>query len=75
MKYIKKTLGICLLIIWLAPAAVLLFDAFAWLLTGHAPVGDAVQINVFSRVGITVLYSIAMTFITAGIGKLFYDTN
>lgn len=73
MKYIKKTLGICVLIIWFAPAAVLLLDTFVWLLTGHAPIGDAVQINVLFRVGITVLYSIAMTFITAGIGKLFYD--
>lgn len=73
MKTLKKILGICLLIIWLAPAALLLFDTFVWLLTGRAPVGDAVQINVFYRVGLTVLYSIAMTFITAGIGKLFYD--
>ena len=73
MKYIKKTLGICLLIIWLAPVAVLLFDTFMWLLTGRAPIGDAVQINVFYRVGLTVLYTIAMTFITAGIGKIFYD--
>lgn len=71
MKYIKKTIGTCLLILWLAPAAVLLFDAFMWLLTGHAPIGDAIQIDVFYRVGITVIYSIAMTFITTDIGKLF----
>ena len=74
-KCLKRALGICLLIAWLAPAAALWFDTFAWLLTGYAPVGDAVQINVFYRIGLTVLYSIAMTFITAGIGKLFYDTN
>ena len=72
-KCLKKTLGICLLIAWLAPAAVLLFDALAWLLIGHAPVGEHIRTNPLGRVSLTIVYTIAMTFITVGIGKLFYD--
>ena len=44
-----------------------------YLFAGRAPIGDAVQINVFYRVGLTVLYTIAMTFITAGIGKIYNE--
>lgn len=72
-KCLKRALGICLLIAWLAPAIVLLFDTFAWLLTGHVPVGDHIQTDPLARVSLTMVYTIAMTFITAGIGKLFYD--
>ena len=73
MKILKRLFGICLLTAWLAPAAVLLFDAFAWLLTGHAPVGEHIRTNPLGRVSLTMVYTIAMLFITAGIGKLFYD--
>ena len=70
---LKRAIGICLLTAWFAPAIVLLFDTFAWLLTGHVPVGDHIQTDPLARVSLTMVYTIAMTFITAGIGKLFYD--
>ena len=72
-KCLKRALGICLLIAWLAPAAALWFDTFAWLLTGHTPVGDLIQTDSLARASLTMVYTIAMTFIIAGIGKLFYD--
>ena len=72
-KCLKRALGICLLIAWLAPAAALWFDTFAWLLTGHTPVGDLIQTDPLARASLTMAYTIVMLFITAGIGKLFYD--
>ena len=72
-KCLKRALGICLLIAWLAPAAALWFDTFAWLLTGHTPVGDLIQTDSLARASLTMAYTIVMLFITAGIGKLFYD--
>ena len=72
-KCLKRALGICLLIAWLAPAAALWFDTFAWLLTGHAPVGEHIQTDPLARISLTIIYTFVMLFITAGIGKLFYD--
>ena len=48
MKILKKIIGISLLIMWFAPAAVLLFDTFAWLLTGHAPSATRYRLMSFS---------------------------
>ena len=72
-KCLKRALGICLLIAWLAPAAALWFDTFAWLLTGHTPFGVLIQTVSLARASLTMAYTIVMLFITAGIGKLFYD--
>ena len=72
-KCLKRALGICLLIAWLAPAAALWFDTFAWLLPGHTPIADLIQTDSLARASLTMAYTIFMLFITAGIGKLFYD--
>ncbi len=58
MKYIKKTLGICLLIIWLAPALTLWADCLAWLLTGHTPIHQHIAIPLAGRIIGTIAYTI-----------------